>query len=291
VWGSFSLGIVALILFVIVESRSDAPMMPLGLFRSRTFSGANVLTFLLYGGLGGALFFLPFNLIQVQGYSPTAAGAALLPFVVIIFLLSRWSGALVDRVGAKWLLVIGPLLVAVATLLYVVPTIGGSYWTTFFPAIALQGVGMALTVAPLTTVVMTSVDVNHVGLASGINNAVSRAAALLSLAILGIIVLAVFSAQLDARLAAIPIPVEVQQALDAQRVQLAAAQVPDGVDPEAAAAIRSAIAESFVAGFRLAMWVAAVMALAGALTAFFTIESPSAEQRRQATAVEAPAGT
>jgi hypothetical protein len=150
---------------------------------------------------------------------------------------------------------------------------------------------MAFTVAPLTTVVMTSVDANHVGLASGINNAVSRTAALLSVAILGIIVLAVFSTQLDARLDAVPLPTEARQAIDAQRVRLAAAEVPGGLNPEVATAIRSAIAESFVTGFRLAMVVAGAMALAGALTAFFTIEGQSAERGRRAIALEAPAGT
>src|SRR5947199_5156217 len=131
-------GIVGLILFSFVESRLSQPMLPLTLFRSRTFAGTNLLTFLLYAALGGTLFFLPLNLIQVQHYSPTAAGAALLPFILIMSFLSRWSGGLVARYGPKLPLVVGPLVAAVGYLLFLLPGIGGNYWTNFFlPAVVL----------------------------------------------------------------------------------------------------------------------------------------------------------
>ena len=185
-----AVGIVAALLFVAVERRSRAPMLSLELFSIRNFSAANLLTLLLYAALGGGLFFFPLNLIQVQGYSATAAGAALTPFVLIMFVLSSWAGRLVDRVGSKLPLVVGPAIAACGFVLFALPGSGGSYWTTFFPAVVVLGFGMTVTVAPLTTTVMNSVGPDRAGVASGVNNAVSRTAALLAIAVFGVVIAA-----------------------------------------------------------------------------------------------------
>jgi MFS family permease len=264
-------GVLVLVGFVIFELRTSEPMLPMGLFRSHTFTGANLLTFLLYGALGGALFFVPFNLVQVQHYSATAAGAALLPFILIMFLLSRWSGGLIVRYGARKPLVVGPTIVAVGFALFALPGIGGSYWLTFFPAAVVLGLGMAVTVAPLTTAVMGSVEEKYVGIASGINNAAARAAGLLAIAVLGIVMAGVFGTNLERDLNATQLPAQVRQQVVAQRAQIGNIKPPDGVSEQEATAITQVVDNSFVAGFRVVMLVSAVLAVLSAVAAWLLI--------------------
>jgi EmrB/QacA subfamily drug resistance transporter len=264
--GSFSL-----VLFIYWEARARNPMLPLTLFRSHDFAGANLLTLFLYGALGGTLFFLPMNLIQVQGYTATAAGAALLPFILIMFLLSRWSGGLVARYGAKLPLVVGPIIAAGGFALLAVPGVGDNYWSAFFPAVVVLGFGMALSVAPLTTTVMNSVPANRVGIASGINNAVSRAAGLLAIAALGIVMLHVFNRSIDSRLSNLEVSAEVRRSLEDQRINLAATTIPQDVAPPMRQGLKRAINESFVKGFRRVMLLGAVLALASGVTSLLVI--------------------
>ncbi len=270
------LGAIALVAFVFVQRRAANPLVPLSLFRSRSFTGANVLTLLLYGALSAATFLLPFNLIQVQGYSPAAAGAAFLPFVGTMTLLSRFSGGLADRIGPRLLLTAGPLLAACGLALLALPSIGGSYWTTFFPGILILGVGMSITVAPLTTTVMTSInDERHAGAASGINNAIARAAGLLSIAAFGVLAIAVFERELDGHLR--DAPAAVRSAMHAQAVKLADARPPAGVDAAMRKRVEDAVKQSFVRAFRVDALAAAALAALAAVGGLI-VEKKSAKK-------------
>jgi EmrB/QacA subfamily drug resistance transporter len=268
---TLGVGGLSLTIFLLVEAYAGNPMLPLRLFRSRNFSGANLMTFFLYTALGGSMFFVPLNLIQVQGYSATGAGAAWIPFILILFFLSRWSGGLVKSHGAKLPLVAGPIIAALGYVLFTIPGIGGSYWTTFFPPVVVLGLGMAVSVAPLTTTVMNAVPKNRAGIASGVNNAVSRIGGLLGIAALGIVILYSFNRELDRRLEQLELTTEVRRAIDEQRVRLAGAELPPGVDDETRIALREAIDQSFVVGFRVVMITAVGLALASALCAWIII--------------------
>jgi len=264
-------GPLALLGFARIEARRAAPMLPLALFRSRNFTGTNLLTLLLYAALGGGLYFLPLNLIQVQGLGATAAGAALLPFVAIMFALSRWAGQLVDRFGPKTPLIIGPLIAAIGFALFIVPGVGADYWRTFFPAVCVLGLGMAITVAPLTTTVMNAVDPGLAGTASGVNNAVSRVGPLLAIAVFGLVMAQAFDTALTRELAALQLPAGLRDALEQQRGRLAGITLPAGLDAAHAAALHRAIGEAFVAGFRRVMAACAVLALVSAASAWWLI--------------------
>ncbi|HEY4067760.1 MAG TPA: MFS transporter [Burkholderiaceae bacterium] len=273
VLGSALAGLLGLVLFVRVESVMRAPMLPLAFFRNRNFAGANLLTLLLYAALGGGLYFFPLNLIQVQGFGATAAGAAMLPFIAILFALSRWAGRLVDRFGSRPPLVVGPIVAAAGFALFTRPGGGdANYWLSFFPAIGVLGLGMTITIAPLTTTVMNAVGAGSSGVASGVNNAVSRTAGLLAIAVFGLVMALVFDATLSARLAQLPLSPELLASLHAQRHKLAGIELPAGLDPATAATLKSAIGAAFVAGFRWIMSLCAALALLSALSAWLMIE-------------------
>jgi MFS family permease len=256
----------ALIAFLVVEARSKAPMLPLGLFRSRTFSGANLLTLFLYAALSGFLFFLPLDLIEIQHYSPTGAGAALLPLILLIFLLSRWSGGLIVRYGAKVPLIIGPLIAGAGFALFTRSGVNGPYWSTVFPAVMVLGLGMAISVAPLTTTVMNSIDPSRAGVASGTNNAVSRVAGLLAIAVLGGVFSAAYGRRMEKGLDTLMLPAEERRQVEAEEGKLAAAATSD-------ARVRRLIDESFVEAYGVVLWVAVGLSVASALSAAVLIDA------------------
>jgi EmrB/QacA subfamily drug resistance transporter len=269
VWIVGAAGAALLLAAFVVETRAREPLVPLTLFRSREFLGANVLTFCLYAALGGALFYLPLNLIQAQGYTPTHAGAAALPLVVLMFLLSRWSGGLLMQYGSRGPLVVGPLIAAAGYALLARSGVGGSYWTTYLPALLLLGLGMALSVAPLTTVVLSSVEESRTGAASGVNNAVSQVAGLLALAVCAPVFFQVFSASLPRKLEEARVSEATTRLVVEQRERLGAIETSDGQ-------ARYAVDEAFVDGFRVVTLSAAGLCVLASLSAAGTMKARSA---------------
>jgi predicted MFS family arabinose efflux permease len=271
VFGSLIVGFGCLIAFAFVEARVASPVVPLALFASRSFSGANLLTLFLYAAIGIFFFLFPLNLIQVQGYSATATGAAMLPLILLMFLLSRWSGGLVARYGPRVPLIIGPLIAALGFLLFALPSVGDSYWKAFFPAVVVLGFGMVITVAPLTTVVMNSVDQDRVGTASGINNAVARVAGVLAIAVLGIVMVNAFSSALNRKLANLSLPAGILHGIQADEIKLAGLELPAGLDPITKDVIRESVGEAFVFGFRIVMLICAGLSVASAAVAWVLV--------------------
>ena len=265
-------GVVLLAAFVVVEWRSTSPMMPLSLFRSGAFCGANVITLFLYGALSGSLFFVPMNLIQLQGFTATEAGAAMIPMALLLFLLSRWAGGLADRAGAKPLLIVGPAIAGAGFLLFLIPGTDSGYWTGFFPAFVTLGIGMSITVAPLTNTVMGSVGREHSGIASGVNNAVSETAGLLAVAVFGLAMAHAFASGIERRMQAANVPRAIQDEVRGQASKLAALEIPRNANAAQRGQVQEAIGESFVGGFRLVMALGGALALLSAACAWITLD-------------------
>ena len=270
--GAVLLGACLFYAFLRHERKRPFPLVPLEIFRSRTFSGICLLTFLLYGGFTGSLFFLPFNLIQVQGYSALQAGAANLPFILVMAVLAPVSGALSGRVGPKRSLVAGSLITGGAFVLFALPGVGGSYWATFFLPACVLGAGFALTVPALSSLVIGSAPAGSISLASALNSTISRVAGVTAIAAMGSLLLFSFSAELDRRTAGLSLSRAAREQVLLDRASLASMKVPDGLAPDEAASFRDAVKWSFVGGFRRLLAVAAVMAAMAALSAALFVE-------------------
>jgi len=273
-FGALSLGAVFLVTFLIVEWKSEQPMMPLELFRNPTFSGVNLLTLFLYAGLNAAMLFMSLNLVQVQGYSQMESGLTFVPFTIIMVLVSRFAGSLADKHGPRWLLILGPLTVGIGMLVlsFVGQTTGPkSYWFTFFPGILIFSTGMAFTVAPLTTAVMTSVKSRYTGTASGVNNAISRVSNVLANAIFGSLALVLFTAALQSRLMDSGFSQQEKTAILAQAVNLGNAKVPLAIAAKNRAQVSRDFHGSFVASYQNIMRLASGLCFAGCLVSVFFV--------------------
>jgi EmrB/QacA subfamily drug resistance transporter len=282
VYCSLTAGILLLITFIYIQSKSKHPMMPLTLFANLTFSGANLLTFFLYAGLGAGMLFLSLNLVQVQGYSQLQSGLTFLPFTVLMISLARFAGSLADKYGPRLFLIAGPATAGAGLLLlsFVKQTNGpADYWTTFFPGIILFGLGMTFTVAPLTATVMGSVSDHFSGTASGINNAMTRIANVFANAILGALAVLFFSGALQQHIKSVPLNATEKQLVMAEAANLGNAKVPGRITGDDKIIIEKAYHESFIDAYAKIMRISAGLGFLGAaMSLVFIRKSPKARQ-------------
>lgn len=272
---ALGLGIAALSAFIFHQWKATYPMMPLSLFKSKLFSSTNFITLLVYGALGGFLFFFPLNLIQVQGYPAEIAGVTLLPFGLLIAFMSRWSGAWCDRVGPRPPLIIGPMLTAVGFFLFSLPSITNGpsdFWTTYLPAILFLGVGMGITVAPLTTAVMGAVPPERTGTASGVNNTIARTAGVLAIAIMGALGIITFEKSLNERIAPLNLTATAEKELKKEIPKLAEAQVPTSASTDKREEISKSIDLAFIDSFKQTALIACILSGFGVFIAYATIK-------------------
>ncbi len=267
-------GTLMLIFFFLSQNNRTNAMMPLRLFSSPSFSGSNLLTFFIYGALSIIIFFLPLNLIQIQGYNEMIAGAAMLPIIFIISSISPFMGKVADKYGSRVPLVIGPIITGTGFLVFSLvgqTTSIMEYWWTFFPGYVLLGLGMGITVVPLTTSVMGAVSNDEIGIASGVNNTVSRASGVLFVALLGAVVLFTFKSNLINEISQLELDTSSVDTIVAESTNLAALKIPNELTSEMKVLVNTAKNDSFIQSFNLAVYFATILSYLGAVVAYFTI--------------------
>jgi EmrB/QacA subfamily drug resistance transporter len=284
-------GLVSFAAFIWWESRARAPMLQLSLFRIRNFAMVNLETLFVYAGLIASFFFLTLYLQQVAGYSPFEAGLATTPTTVLMFLLSGRFGAITARIGPRVPLTVGPIIGAAGIAMLVRLDQDVDYFVDVFPAMVLFGLGLSITVAPLTTTVLNSVEERHAGVASGVNNAVARVAGLIAIAALGAVISAQFSSSLDDRLAGQSLSAEARQAVDDAKAQpLSGGDVSD-VPAGERAALDDDILASSESAFHLGAGICAALMILGGLIALAGVRNPEREGRPELEHAPGPAAT
>jgi len=282
VYLSLAAGVILLIAFIIIETKTQHPMMPLHLFANATFSGANLLTFFLYAGLGAGMLFLSLNLVQIQGYSQLQSGLTFLPFTIIMISFARFAGTLADKHGPRRFLIIGPAAAGLGLLIlsFVKQTNGpNDYWTTFFPGVIVFALGMSFTVAPLTAAVMGSVSDHFSGTASGVNNALTRISNVFANAVFGALAVFFFSASLNGQIGSLHLNEDQTKNVTAQAVNLGNAKVPQGITGTAHQLIENAYRSSFISAYQQILYISAALAFLGALMGFLFIRNSAVKKK------------
>jgi EmrB/QacA subfamily drug resistance transporter len=267
---SISIGVIMTGLFILFEKRSSKPMVPFKIFKNPLVTGANLMTFLLYFALYGVTFFLVINMQQFQGYSPIKTGLALLPLFLIITFLSGPAGKLSDRIGPRPQMIVGPAIVSMGMALFIIPGVGAKYTIHFLPGLLLFGTGMAIVIAPLTKSAL-AVEQKYSGVASGVNNSISRVAALMAVALLGAIVVTLFNSHLGAGMRGSGLSPDEQQSIIVQAERLGGIEIPGGFDEENWIIAKKVVNDSFIFGFRWAIALGAFLALMSSVAAALTI--------------------
>jgi EmrB/QacA subfamily drug resistance transporter len=265
--------LIFLIAFVVVENKTRHPMIPLELFKDRVFTGITLITFVLYFAMSGVFFFLPLNLQQIQGFSATNTGAAFMPIIIMLFLMSRWSGHFADKHGPRLPLIIGPAVIGIGFFMYMIPHESANYWLTFLPATIIFGLGLGITVAPLTSVALGAIQAHLSGLASGVSNAASRIASMLAVATLGALMVVTFSTSLEHRTRPLLLSGQDHLFLQEEKLKLGGASAPPSLEPEVQSQVEVAIDKAFISAFRWMMALCAVLALVSAAISFVTISN------------------
>ena len=267
-------GVILLIAFIFIEHKSRHPMMPLTLFSNKAFTGANLLTFFLYAALGSAMLFLSLNLVQIQGYNQLQSGMSFLPFTILVLMFARVAGKLADKFGSRFFLITGPAIAAAGLLMlsFQGQTKGpGDYWLTFLPGMLVFGLGMAFTIVPLTSTVMGAVSEEFSGVASGINNAITRIANVISYAIFGALAFIFFSAQLTREIRSLPLSAAQKTAVIKESANLGNASAPSNLTVGNIKRVNMAYHTSFIYAYRLILRAAALLSLTAALMALLMI--------------------
>ncbi|GAC1520832.1 MAG: hypothetical protein NVS2B6_04790 [Thermoleophilaceae bacterium] len=279
-------GALALVGFLWWERRAPSPMLPLELFRSRNFAVGNLATLTMYAGLGGGLFFVGLFLQQVSGYSALEAGAAFLPLTALMFTLSRRWGALADRYGPHIFMGIGPIIAGTGLLLLLRLGIRASYFTGLLPALLVFGLGLSMTVAPLTSTVLGSVDQGHAGVASGVNNATARVAGLLAIAVLGAFVASQFTSTVDADLAGTRLSPTARAAVTEAKGRSLTVQPARRLSAAERATVMPALGDASLSGFRIGVGLGAALVIAGGIASLLGIQNA----RRSVPCSDCPGG-
>ncbi len=277
---SLTVGVVLFVLFVFREKRIKDPIVPLHIFKSSLVTGANLVTFFLYFALSGVIFFLVLNFQQIQHYSPLWAGMGLLPAILIITFLSGPGGILADKIGPRLPMILGPLIVCLGMTLLILPGRGANYFVQYLPGLILFGLGMSIVIAPLTKSAL-AVESEYSGGASGVNNAVARVAGLFAVALLGAIILSLFTSQLSKRLNIAKMQDDQKFQIMQQKNRLSGIEMPKNFNEHTKTLAKTAVEDSFIYGFRWLMGINALLAFLSVVIAYFTIHNSKKQKIHQ----------